>query len=300
MQKWPLWKKIQVTQTKLLEWHMRHQGKVCVSFSGGKDSTVLLDLARKIDPDMPAVFVNTGLEYPEIISFVRSIENVIWLKPDMSFKSVLEEYGYPIVSKEVTYRIARARKGSNWAIMHLKGLSVDGCKSSYNARYIKWRHLLEAPFKISDKCCDVMKKKPLKKFSKESGLAEIVGTMASESFRRQSNYLKTGCNAYHLHKSQPMSFWTEQDVLEYLYSFNKPFSEIYGGITVDENGKYKTTGVKRTGCMFCMFGVQLEKTPNRFQLMRATHPKHYNHCINVLGCGKVLDYLNVPYDNQLI
>ena len=56
-----------------------------------------------------------------------------------------------------------------------------------------------------------------------------------------------------------------------------------------------TTGAKRTGCMFCMFGVHLEKEPNRFQRMALTHPKQYDFCIHKLGCGKVLDFLGVPY-----
>lgn len=72
MQAWPLERKIRVTQAKILEWYHHYGGKVAVSFSGGKDSTVLLDLARRAFPDMPAVFVDTGLEYPEIREFVKT------------------------------------------------------------------------------------------------------------------------------------------------------------------------------------------------------------------------------------
>ena len=64
---------------------------------------------------------------------------------------------------------------------------------------------------------------------------------------------------------------------------------------VEKNGRLTTTGAKRTGCMFCMFGVHLEKEPNRFQRMALTHPKQYDFCIHKLGCGKVLDFLGVPY-----
>ena len=76
MQSWSLERKIQVTQTRIMEWYIRNNGKVYVSFSGGKDSTVLLDLARRIYPDIQVVYVDTGLEYPEIKQFVRSKENV--------------------------------------------------------------------------------------------------------------------------------------------------------------------------------------------------------------------------------
>ena len=71
-------------------------------------------------------------------------------------------------------------------------------------------------------------------------------------------------------------------------------SKHYGEIA-EKNGRLTTTGAKRTGCMFCMFGVHLEKPPNRFQRMALTHPKQYEFCIHKLGCGKVLDFLGVPY-----
>ena len=110
-----------------------------------------------------------------------------------------------------------------------------------------------------------------------------------------------------------MSFWTEQDVLQYIYTYNIPYAkEVYGDIYIDENGKYKTTGADRTGCVFCMFGCHLEKEPNRFQKLAETHPKLYSYCINGgsdesgvwlpdnkgLGLGKVLDYIGVNYKKE--
>ena len=95
MQAWDLNRKIQVTQTRIAEWYFRNEGNVYVSFSGGKDSTVLLDMVRKQFPKVPAVYIDTGLEYPEIKEFVRSFDNVTVIRPEKSFKRVLEEYGYP-------------------------------------------------------------------------------------------------------------------------------------------------------------------------------------------------------------
>lgn len=89
MQAWPLERKIRVTQAKIIEWYHHYGGKVAVSFSGGKDSTVLLDLARRAFPDIPAVFVDTGLEYPEIREFVKTVPNVTWLRPEMPFSKVI-------------------------------------------------------------------------------------------------------------------------------------------------------------------------------------------------------------------
>ena len=83
---------------------------VCVSFSGGKDSTVLLDIVRKIYPDVPAVFSNTGLEYPEIQKFVKSYGNVDIVTPDMRFDEVIKTYGYPLIGKEVAEAIHYARR----------------------------------------------------------------------------------------------------------------------------------------------------------------------------------------------
>ena len=296
MQAWPLARKIQVTQAKILEWHYHYGGKVAVSFSGGKDSTVLLDLARRAFPDIPAVFVDTGLEYPEIREFVKSVPNVTWLRPAMPFTQVIEQYGYPAISKDVAKRIYYARKGSPWALNHLNGMNSDGSHSWYCERYMKWRFLLDAPFSVSDNCCQVMKKRPFHKYTKETGNMPIIATMACESMRREAAYLKTGCNAFQKKdpSSQPMSFWLEQDVLDYLRLTGIPYASIYGNI-VEQGGKLVTTGAHRTGCMFCMFGLHLEKEPNRFQCMALTHPKQHDFCINKLGCGKVLDYIGVPY-----
>ena len=137
----------------------------------------------------------------------------------------------------------------------------------------------------------------MKKFVKDTGKHPIIGTMASESISRTITWQKKGCNSFDKldPTSQPLSFWTEQDVLKYIKQFNIPYASIYGDIVENEHGKLMTTGVSRTGCMFCMFGVHLEKNPNRFQRMAVTHPKQYDYCINKLGCGKVLDYIGVDY-----
>ena len=83
---------------------------VYVSFSGGKDSTVLLDIVRNLYPSVKSVFVDTGLEYPEIRDFVRTFDNVEWLRPKMNFRQVIEKYGYPFISKEVSECVDGARK----------------------------------------------------------------------------------------------------------------------------------------------------------------------------------------------
>ena len=109
MQGWSLDWKIKIAKEKIQEFYDAFDGNVYVSFSGGKDSTVLLDLVRQLYPDIPAVFSNTGLEYPEIRSFAKS-KGAITTRPKMSFVDVITKYGYPLISKEVANAIYYARR----------------------------------------------------------------------------------------------------------------------------------------------------------------------------------------------
>lgn len=111
MQSMPLNIKVRMTQNRIRGWVDEYgEDGVYVSFSGGKDSTVLLDIVRKMYPGIVAVFVDTGLEYPEIRDFVKTFDNVEWLKPKKTFRQVIEEYGYPFISKEVSERVYGARR----------------------------------------------------------------------------------------------------------------------------------------------------------------------------------------------
>ena len=300
MREWTLKRKIQVTQTRIIEWYQRYKGQVYVSFSGGKDSTVLLDLTRRIYPEVPGVFLDTGLEYPEIRDFVRTKEKIVWLKPEMNFRKAIETYGYPLASKEISKQISAARRGAKNAILAFDGKDVAGNETEYRKRYKKWKFLYESDIPISEKCCEVMKKKPAKKYEKGTGRKAIIATMTEESTLRTQAWLKNGCNAFEAKRpsSQPMSFWTEQDVLQYLNEFKIPYASVYGEIMQDEKGKYYTTRCNRTGCVFCGFGCHLEKEPNRFQRLKQTHPKLWEYCMKPwneggLGMKEVLDYIGV-------
>ena len=111
LQGYPLSIKVSLTKQRIREWvHRYGEDGVYISFSGGKDSTVLLHIVREMYPDIPAVFVDTGLEFPEIRSFVRNFDNVVWLKPKKNFRKVIEEYGYPFISKEVSECVYAAKK----------------------------------------------------------------------------------------------------------------------------------------------------------------------------------------------
>ena len=301
----PLGGKIILAQQRIREWYEHWDGQVYISFSGGKDSTVLLHLVKEMYPDVPSVFVDTGLEYPEVRKFAIDRADVV-LRPEMRFDRVIKERGYPVISKEVALTIRYARAGSQWAINNLEGKDRHGEPNTFKSRmYVKYRGLAyNAPFKISNECCAIMKERPMDKYAKETGRKAIIGIMASESRRRQDAYLKTGCNAFDGKKpvSKPLSVWTEQDILQYIKLKDIGIAPVYGDIVeLGQRGELTTTGLSRTGCMFCMFGAQCEKAPNRFQRMRETHPKQYAYCMKPvedggLGLREVLEYIGVPYE----
>ena len=110
MQSLPLKDKVRMTQRRIEEWYEHYDGQVYVSLSGGKDSVVLLHLVREIYPDVPAVFIDTTLEYPEVRKFVSTFDNVTFLKPKMNFVNVIKKYGYPLFSKEISECVFGARK----------------------------------------------------------------------------------------------------------------------------------------------------------------------------------------------
>ena len=277
----PLELKIKYTERRIREWYKYYNGNVHVSFSGGKDSTVLLHIARRIFPNIKAIFSDTGLEYPEIRSFVKSIDNVIWIRPRKQFSQVIKEYGYPIISKEVAGKIHCFRKTNS---LRVKRRILYGNEKGHGKIPEKWKFLIDSPFKISDKCCYWLKLSPLAYLERLYGSRPIVGTMADESSRRHMNYLRFGCNNFSRNgASTPMSFWLQDDVWEYIIENNLPHSKIYN------------MGYERTGCMFCMFGIHADGEKNRFQRMKETHPKQYEYCIYKLGCGKVLDYIGIDY-----
>ena len=314
--------KIQISTARIIEWYETWGGQVYVSFSGGKDSTVLLHLVRRVYPDCLAVYLDTGLEYPEVREFVKTFDNVKWLHPEKydrhtrtykryTFPQILKDYGYPIISKEQAafiseYRTTKSEK--------LKNTRLNGNKYGMGKISKKYLPLVKSDFLISDKCCDYMKKHPAERFEKQSGLKPIIGTMTYESKQRESNWKMYGCNAFNKSRptSSPISFWTEQDILRYIEKYNLDIAPVYGELKENE-GELHFTGCQRTGCVFCGFGCQREDNPNRFQKLAISHPNLYRYCIEGgkydedgvwqpgnggLGMGHVLDTMGVEYKKE--
>lgn len=154
----PLADKITMSKVRIVEFYEHYDGNVVVSFSGGKDSTVLLHLVRSLFPNVKGVYCDTGLEFPEVKDHVKSMENIDIIRPQLSFRQVIEQYGWVYPSKEVAKKIYYAQKGRPWAQCHMAGKEKDGTASKFKARYKRWQFLVDSPFKISEKCCNVMKK----------------------------------------------------------------------------------------------------------------------------------------------
>lgn len=199
MQSLPLEAKIIMTRRRIVDWHDHWEGQVYVSFSGGKDSTVLKHIVDSMYSDVPAVFVNTGLEYPEIQAFVRDIKSgkydcfnsdVEIIRPEMRFDEVLKDYGYPVISKSIANTI-RLAKPSTTRMEMLNGTFINqntGELSQYNIP--QWKFMLDAPFKVSEQCCDIHKKRPSALYEKQTGRKPMLGMMACESVQRRRAWEK--------------------------------------------------------------------------------------------------------------
>ncbi|MDE7398942.1 MAG: phosphoadenosine phosphosulfate reductase family protein [Oscillospiraceae bacterium] len=208
-------------------------------------------------------------------------------------------------------------------VAYVQYMDISGSESEFRKRYIKYKSLVNAPFITSSHCCDVMKKLPMRKYEAKTKRKPMIAVMAEESLMRQKSWLKNGCNAFEASHpaSRPMSFWKQQDILLYLKTYNVPYCSVYGDIVEqdrqlklsgfeEESPRLITTGCERTGCMFCMFGIMSDKTPNRFQRLKKTHPKIYDYCIGGgefdesgllkpnkqgLGIGRILDFIGIEY-----
>lgn len=289
----PLEQKIIMSQARIRAWH-EYWPEVHVSFSGGMDSTVLLHLVRSMYPDVPAVFINTGLEYPENVRHVKRHENVTIVRPDKSFKQVIAEYGYPVISKRTAqyiHEVQNAQGETATKRLRLTGFTSAGKYSGMSKIPEKWKYLIRAPFRISDRCCYWLKKRPFRQVDKTLGVP-FIGTRADEGQQREQTYYRYGCNAFEAKspRSTPLAFWTGEDIWQYVREVGVPYSALYD------------MGYKRSGCMFCMFGAHLEGNPNRFQRMKSTHPKMWRYCMDKLGLREVLEYIHVnpePAPEQL-
>lgn len=278
LQNLPLDAKIEYSKRLIWQFYHVADRKIYVSFSGGRDSTVLLHLVRSVYASTPAVFFDTGLEFPEIREFVNSKENIEIVRPAMSFRQVIKEYGYPIGGKNMAHWIDLAQRGQPSGIRQMSADTKYG--------YKKYAWLVDAPFRISEKCCDKLKKEPATRYHNETGRSPLIGTRAEESVIRAQTWVNSGeINKDSAIKScTPLSIWRDADVKEYIRRFNLEISPIY------------SKGYDRTGCAYCMFGIFSD--PGRFVKLKHTHPQLWAYCMKDydkggIGLEKVLDFIKI-------
>ena len=218
--------------------------------------------------------------------------SIVTLNATEGFGKILQDSSR---SKEQANYLDDIRNGTEY--MKIRRLEGD-VKGRFKLSK-KYRYLINAPFNISSKCCNVMKKAPVKLYEKETGKVPFIGTMADESLLRMQSYMKNGCNAFNSKRplSSPMGFWKQQDVLEYIYNNNLKIAPVYGEV-IKEDDIFKTTLCDRTGCIFCGFGVHLEKEPNRYQRLEKTHPQLHEYCMENLGFKEVCKFMNIEYKGE--
>lgn len=283
----PLSAKIVHAQERIRQWYEHYDGQVYVSFSGGKASEVLLYLVRELYPDVEAVFVDTSNEWPEVRQYATTISPLTILRPKRDFRKIISEYGYPVISKRVARVVRYAQQGKPWALNALDNKFASGDIKTVG-RMKKWKFLVDAPYKVSDICCDITKHQPIRAYEKSTGKHPYIGLQACESMERKMAWKEHGCNSYDTKtaSSKPLSIWTDDDIWKYIKGNCLGYCKLYD------------LGYTRTGCCYCMFGIQFDKTPNRFQRMRQTHPKLFEYCMrptesNGLGLQEVLKHLGV-------
>ena len=265
-QAWTLAQKIDHSLGVIDQFASHFDGQVYVSFSGGKDSVAMLSLVEVIIPKVKCMFVMTGCESPSVCRFIRQMKadgkDIDIVRPRKTLRQVFADYGFPLVSKDVSHNIAAVRRNPY-------------CESSRKMLWLgnphhipeRWMYLLNEPYQVSDRCCFWLKKQPGHEYTKQTGRRPYIGTTASESRTRTAAYLRRGgCNAFgedgkQLAASWPLAIWKDEDIWSYIRDRGLRLPDIY------------EQGANRTGCMACGFGCQRGSTA--LTLLYKLYPKWY-------------------------
>lgn len=292
---------------RIEELYHETNGKCYVSFSGGKDSTVLLALIKlceevyTIPPNaIPAVFSNTGIELGITYDFVKRVKeeyypNVQIIHPIKPFAWVMEHEGKPLKSKMKSKDLRQYHYGkrSELILLLLLGQYGTGKLSSKHRLGDKDLHMVhdDFPIKPSNNCCDWMKKKSFEKYAKENGmLGNMQGVRLAEGGARETAAnvrLRTGgklCTWIKggIIQKAPIIDWSDDDVEEFIKKYNVPLSDAYT--------KY---GFKRTGCMACPYARKVDKD---LEYLFYHEPNRYKASMYWLKDVYIAQGVSLPFD----
>ena len=297
---------------------------------GGLDSIVLAHLIERMGYDVPRVSASS-LE-DKSIQEVHKEMGCIVVKPLKSKVNILQEEGFPVLSKKIANKIDTLANPTekNKTVRHAiitgecgaQGHFATDSKMRLPMTYLKLFGGLDAEgealgyqkpnFKVSHKCCYYLKEAPCDNWAKEHNSVPFLGLMASEGGQRADALEENGCNYFGktTARSCPFAFYYHSDVIHLAVELGVHIPEIYGEVRTskepNEFGDYEyyTTGEQRTGCSMCGFGIQLESRPHRFDRLWERSPKEWdfwmNHCCKhedgtEYGWGEVLDYIGIPW-----
>lgn len=295
---------------------------------GGLDSITLLAFVREVlGEDVPGISVSV-LE-DKTIQKVHDEMHVIKIAPLKSKVQILQEYGFPVVSKLASAKISRLQTpGDTSPIIkaYMTGDMGAWGNFGHNDRFKlpdRWVELFGglykefrpdldckcAPFKVSDQCCYWLKELPAQQYQEEHNIFPFLGLMQSEGGRRQYSLRMHGCNyiGETTARSCPFNFFNRQDILQLALDLGVRVPEIYGEIVREPDGTLRTTKAQRTGCSMCGYGIHLDPRPHHFDLLRETNPKEwefwmYRCCTDEngekYGWGRVLDWIGVEWENE--
>jgi len=232
-----------------------------ISFSGGKDSTLLHYLVDEAIPGnrIPRVFINTGIEYKLVSDFVHELmvddKRFVEIKPSVPIKSMLDKYGYPFKSKEHSKKLELYQRGSNceW----LKNYLDDERKSRFKCpKILKYQFNKDFKLHISDKCCQKLKKQPAAKWEKDNNKSIVMTGMRIEEGGQRISLSCIVVKNEKLIKFHPLATITDDWENWYIKTRNIKLCDLY----------YPPFEFKRTGCKGCPFSLDLQEQLSTMEL----------------------------------
>lgn len=298
---------------------------------GGLDSIVLAKLIESMGYEVPRVSASTLEDIS--IQKVHKEMGCIVVKPLKSKVSILQEEGFPVLSKRIANKINTIANPTeeNKTVRHAiitgecgeQGHFATDSKMRLPMRYLQLFGGLDPEgrelgygfptnFSVSHKCCYYLKEAPCDNWGKEHNSVPFLGLMASEGGQRADALEEHGCNYFGKTtvRSCPFAFFYHSDVVHLAVDLGVHIPEIYGEVRISDatnefgDHEYTTTGEQRTGCSMCGFGIQMEKRPHRFDRLYERSPKEWDFWMNNCctdqngtryGWGRILDYIGIPW-----